>query len=487
MIHHQSQQGLGIQVAVLTQNTENDENNDNRSTSSAVLNSSSGSITTSSSNIGNNKSSPQHSLLNSPKTPIRDRKRKLEDIFDKKGVQHLLTTLSENFQRNSKQLENQLTQDFNKLLTTLNAEIFKIECSKEEFDKDYEDFKGIFSRLSKISSSTNNKIRLNIGGQLFTTSLDTLTSEKGTFFTAMFSEQFHTQPDEDGEYFIDRDSKHFPTILNYLRDPMIQKSFSFLDYNEKELRELKNEVDYYQIRSFQRMIEEEENFGGISAGKRILLSHKNRIVTKIVQKGDGEWDSGVLFPRTKRWRIKLLSKDAIHWGNFNGSSLMAASLPLTMITGGSSGTTSQVVVSATSVGSASMSNSSNSSLLGGNIISNGGIYNSGNGSSGSAHNVIMIGVADGTRYQSNGRNFQNCGFYLYTLTGSLYSERDVNRMYANEIPSEGAVIEVCYRHGTLSFIINGINYNNAYTGLSEGLQPAFDICSNAHFEVEKLE
>lgn len=298
----------------------------------------------------------------------------------------------------------------------------------------------------------------------------------------MFSEQFHTQPDEDGEYFIDRDAKHFPTILNYLRDPMIQKTFSFLDYNEKELRELKNEVDYYQIRSLQRMIEEEENFGGISAGKRILLSHKNRIVTKIVQKGDGEWDSGVLFPRTKRWRIKLLSKDALHWGSFTGSSLMATSLPLTLMTTGASGvTSSQVVVSSASVGSSSMSNSSNinTSTVGGNIVSN--------GSSGSAHNVIMIGVADGTRYQSNGRNFQNCGFYLYTLTGSLYSERDANRMYANEIPSEGAVIEVCYHHGTLSFIINGINYNNAYTGLSEGLQPAFDICSNAHFEVEKLE
>lgn len=116
MIHHQVQQGLGLQVAVLMQNNENDENNENRNSSSAGLNSSIGSVTTNSSNIGNNKSSPQHSLLNSPKTPIRDRKRKLEDTFDKKGVQHLLTTLSENFQRNSKQLENQLSQDLTNLL-----------------------------------------------------------------------------------------------------------------------------------------------------------------------------------------------------------------------------------------------------------------------------------------------------------------------------------------------------------------------------------
>jgi len=33
----------------------------------------------------------------------------------------------------------------------------------------------------------------------------------------MFSSQFNTQADEDGEYFIDRNPKHFALILDYLR------------------------------------------------------------------------------------------------------------------------------------------------------------------------------------------------------------------------------------------------------------------------------
>jgi len=61
------------------------------------------------------------------------------------------------------------------------------------------------------------RIQLNIGGQRYTTSIQTLTSVPGSMLAAMFSGRFSLAPDEDGAYFIDRDGTHFRYILNYLR------------------------------------------------------------------------------------------------------------------------------------------------------------------------------------------------------------------------------------------------------------------------------
>lgn len=86
-------------------------------------------------------------------------------------------------------------------------------------------------------------VKLNVGGQLFSTSLQTLKKDPGSMLHAMFSERFDTKPAEDGTYFIDRDGTHFRYILNYLRtgrllvpdDRLVQK-------------ELLEEAEFYQIR-----------------------------------------------------------------------------------------------------------------------------------------------------------------------------------------------------------------------------------------------
>ena len=64
-------------------------------------------------------------------------------------------------------------------------------------------------------------IKLNVGGQYFTTSLETLTKDPGSMLHAMFSGRFDTKPAEDGSYFIDRDGTHFRYILNYLRTSIV--------------------------------------------------------------------------------------------------------------------------------------------------------------------------------------------------------------------------------------------------------------------------
>ena len=64
----------------------------------------------------------------------------------------------------------------------------------------------------------NNMITLNVGGHLFTTTIETLTRFPHTMFSGMFSDHtFSHTLDTNGAYFIDRDGRHFHEILNFFR------------------------------------------------------------------------------------------------------------------------------------------------------------------------------------------------------------------------------------------------------------------------------
>ncbi|PIO58001.1 K+ channel tetramerization domain protein [Teladorsagia circumcincta] len=64
------------------------------------------------------------------------------------------------------------------------------------------------------SSSLGDRIRLNVGGTIFETTLSTLKKVPNTVLSTMVAERWRGQ----GELFIDRDPTHFSKILNYLRD-----------------------------------------------------------------------------------------------------------------------------------------------------------------------------------------------------------------------------------------------------------------------------
>ena len=85
---------------------------------------------------------------------------------------------------------------------------------------------------------------LNIGGVLYTTSINTLTNEKGSMLESMFSGRHQLTADErDGSFFIDRDGVPFRYILNYLRDPT-----HFVPPADVELRrEILREANYYSL------------------------------------------------------------------------------------------------------------------------------------------------------------------------------------------------------------------------------------------------
>ena len=61
-------------------------------------------------------------------------------------------------------------------------------------------------------------LRLDVGGQHYTTSLDTLRSRQGSMLATMFREGgIIAEQDDDGVYMIDRDGPSFRYILAYLR------------------------------------------------------------------------------------------------------------------------------------------------------------------------------------------------------------------------------------------------------------------------------
>jgi hypothetical protein len=102
--------------------------------------------------------------------------------------------------------------------------------------------------MTNQSALSKHKIKLDVGGQHFATSKDTLLKFEGSFFCAMLSSG-QWKPDEDGTYFIDRNPRYFPYLLSYMRTGSLKeltdlsKSSSFYD----ELDCVKEEFDFYQI------------------------------------------------------------------------------------------------------------------------------------------------------------------------------------------------------------------------------------------------
>jgi hypothetical protein len=72
--------------------------------------------------------------------------------------------------------------------------------------------KAIFEEMRKTLDKVHftKHIKLNVGGQVFKTSIETLVKDPGSMLAAMFSQRFDVKLDEeDAAYFIDRDGTHF--------------------------------------------------------------------------------------------------------------------------------------------------------------------------------------------------------------------------------------------------------------------------------------
>jgi hypothetical protein len=96
-------------------------------------------------------------------------------------------------------------------------------------------------------------VTLNVGGQIFSTTKNTLTSIEGTIFQNFFNDRFFQLLDSSGHLFIDRSPRCFGLILDYMRMGHEIKSLFDL-MSPPDLYLLLKEAEYYCIEPLYRDI-----------------------------------------------------------------------------------------------------------------------------------------------------------------------------------------------------------------------------------------
>ena len=85
------------------------------------------------------------------------------------------------------------------------------ELLKQDLDNVRQE-KSAFEELTKTLDQVHfgSTVKLNVGGKIYKTTLDTLLKDPNSMLCAMFSGRHELKPDEeDGAYFIDRDAELF--------------------------------------------------------------------------------------------------------------------------------------------------------------------------------------------------------------------------------------------------------------------------------------
>jgi len=159
-------------------------------------------------------------------------------------------------------------------------------------------WKAVLSKLEEESAKAKSKITLDVGGTKFATSKSTLTKFKDSYFYAMLSSG-RFKPDDDGAYFIDRDPKHFGTILNFMRTGKI----NLQSWGKEDLELLQEDLDYYQIQlPIPTVLPNEWDKTRASAKIQI----QEGVITRI---GEDGWDSAILgtVRNPKSFKLKILN------------------------------------------------------------------------------------------------------------------------------------------------------------------------------------
>ncbi|KAM6174027.1 BTB/POZ domain-containing protein KCTD14-like [Erethizon dorsatum] len=110
-------------------------------------------------------------------------------------------------------------------------------------------------------------VELNVGGQVFTTTRDTLRKLPGSRLAEVFSDPATACKDAEGRFFIDRPGTYFQPILDYLRSGQVPM---------QHIREVYHEAQFYDIQPLVKLLEDTpEMFGEQVSRKQFLLQVPN--------------------------------------------------------------------------------------------------------------------------------------------------------------------------------------------------------------------
>ncbi|CAF1026144.1 unnamed protein product [Adineta steineri] len=137
-------------------------------------------------------------------------------------------------------------EELNRLVTSIKNHI---DESVASVANDLNEWKQLKINLSK--TIVRGKVLLDVGGREVSTIVDTLTNEKDTFFTALFSCQWELEKDERGRIFIDRSGDLFAEVLEYMRNPT-----EFVLVDERLRQRLTNEARFYKLNNLVEILTE---------------------------------------------------------------------------------------------------------------------------------------------------------------------------------------------------------------------------------------
>ncbi|RKO93828.1 BTB/POZ protein, partial [Blyttiomyces helicus] len=123
-------------------------------------------------------------------------------------------------------------------------ELNRVKKERKELEAYRLQLEKIREQMAVLERKQTTKVKLNVGGYHFETSVDTLRSAGDSFFTCLFDGKWIANPDEsDGSIFIDRDGRNFHHILNHLRDG----SKAILPADAETLKNIANEADFFGL------------------------------------------------------------------------------------------------------------------------------------------------------------------------------------------------------------------------------------------------
>ena len=141
---------------------------------------------------------------------------------------------------------------------------------------------GILSSKAMATFAFPSIITLNVGGEIYTASLATLTKDPNSMLGTMFGGRFATQKDPNGNYFIDRDGALFRFVLGFLRNGQLQVPDDFREFDM-----LISEADFFQMPALRAAVEESrrekstdtETLTVFGIAKGTLISVSGRLAT----------------------------------------------------------------------------------------------------------------------------------------------------------------------------------------------------------------
>ncbi|BDA46949.1 probable BTB/POZ domain-containing protein KCTD7 at N-terminal half [Coccomyxa sp. Obi] len=124
---------------------------------------------------------------------------------------------------------------------------------------------------------------------LFTTSLQTLKKDEDSILAGLFSGAglANCAIDPDGRFFLDRDPKHFATILNYLRDGECD-----LPSDPRERRELAREAEHFEISGLEELLNTGHGLVTEAAVPAAGIPHASEAYNRIIEKARAEAGAG---------------------------------------------------------------------------------------------------------------------------------------------------------------------------------------------------